>query len=181
VRAIGRILHRAATPPPPPHPLLPPSSSLAAAKVDLRKTVQMRGWRRGGHGRGTSPPCPLLGLAAALGARSVTEMCGSGGLEVIPGHPSAHGCGIGRSGGTRAPWAVGHARVGDWELPLFGGAWCGMEKAAAGGPGWGGWWPQQVGLGAAVRSGGPVAGFAVPEADVGCGASAGELPMVVRR
>jgi hypothetical protein len=121
VRAIGRILHRAATPPPPPHPLLPPSSSLAAAKVDRRKTVQMRGWRRRGHGRGTSPPCPLLGLAAALGARSATEMCGSGGLEVIPGHPSAHGCGVGRSGGTRAPWAVGHARVGDWELPLFGG------------------------------------------------------------
>jgi hypothetical protein len=65
----------------------------------------------GGHGRGTSPPRPLLGLAAALGARSAAEMCGS----------------------------------------------------------------------AAVRSGSPVAGFAVPEADVGCGAPAGELPMVVRR
>jgi hypothetical protein len=55
-----------------------------------------------------------------------------------------------------------------------------MEMAAAGGPGRGGRWPQRVGLGAAVRSGGPVAGFAVPVADAGCGAPAGELPMVVR-
>jgi hypothetical protein len=90
--------------------------------------------------------------------------------------------------GLGAP--VAHVLRGLWATPEWetgsclysgGGAWCGMEKAAAGGPGWGGWWPQQVGLGAAVRSGGPVAGFAVPEADVGCGASAGELPMVVRR
>jgi hypothetical protein len=121
----------------------------------------MRGWRRRSHGRGTSPPRPLLGLAAALGARSAAEMCGSGGLEVIPGHPSVHGRGVGRSGGARAPWDVGHASVG---AAFVRGAWCGMEKAAAGGLGRGGWWPQQVGLGATVRSEGPVAGFDVPEA-----------------
>jgi hypothetical protein len=140
----------AATPPPPQHPSLPPSFSLAVARADRRESMQMRGWRRWGHGRGTSPPRPLLGLAAALGTRS---------------------------GGARAPWAVGHASVGAASVH---GAWCGMELAAAGGPGRGGRWPQQVGLGAAVRSRGPVAGFAVPEANAGCGAPAGELPMVVQ-
>jgi hypothetical protein len=96
----------------------------------------------------------------------------------IPGHPSAHGRGVGRSGGACAPWVVGHASVGAASVR---GVWCGMEKATAGGPGRGGWWPQQVGLGATVRSGGPVVGFAVPEADAGCGAPASELPMVMRR
>jgi hypothetical protein len=100
---------------------------------------------------GPRPPRPLLGLAAALGTRS---------------------------GGACAPWAVGHASVGAASVR---GAWCGMELAAAGGPSRGGRWPQQIGLGAAVRSGGLVAGFAVPEADAGCGAPAGELPIVVRQ
>jgi hypothetical protein len=100
---------------------------------------------------GPRPPRPLLGLAAALGTRS---------------------------GGARAPWAVGHASVGAASVR---GTWCVMEMAAAGGPGRDGRWPQQVGLGAAVRSGGPVPGFAVPVADAGCGAPAGELPMVMRQ
>jgi hypothetical protein len=100
---------------------------------------------------GPRPPRPLLGLAAALGTRS---------------------------GGARAPWAAGHANVGAASVR---GAWCGMELAAASGPGRGGRWSQQVGLGAAVRSGGPVAGFAVPEADAGCGVPVGEVPMAVRQ
>jgi hypothetical protein len=59
-------------------------------------------------------------------------MCGSGGLEVIPGHPLAHGREVGRSGGARSPWAVGHVSVGAVSVR---GAWCGMEMAAAGGLG----------------------------------------------
>jgi hypothetical protein len=108
----------------------------------------------------------------------VAEMCGSGGFEVIPGHPSAHGRGVGRFGGARDPWAVGHSSVGAASVR---GVWCDMDKAAVGGPGRGSWWPQQVGLGAVVRSGGLVAEFVVPEADAGCGAPGGKLPMVVRR
>jgi|UniRef100_A0A804P8L3 hypothetical protein len=139
---------RAATPPPPQHPPLPPSSSLAVARADSRESVQMRGWRQRGHGRGTSPPAS----PAWLGRRAWNQ---------IRWRACSVGCGPRQRRSCLCSW--------------------GMELAAAGGPSRGGRWPQQIGLGAAVRSGGPVAGFAVPEADAGCGAPAGELPMVVRQ
>jgi hypothetical protein len=110
---------RAATPPPPQHLPLPPSSSLVVARADHRESVQMRGWRRRGHGHGTSPPAS----PAWLGRRAWNQ---------IRWRTCSVGCGPCQRRSCLCSWGVVRHGVGRCQWPRSG-----RSVVAAGWP-WGG-------------------------------------------